>query len=80
MTRWTRTIQIRDLLTGDESAEAIKGAADGILSRLPSDVPTARIVKARDMADADPETALLVFNSGLDAVYDWADFNRVWLS
>ena len=79
MTRWTRTIQIRDLLTGDESAEAIKGAADGIISRLP-DAPTSRIAKARDMADDDPETALLVFNAGLDAVYDWADFNRVWLS
>ena len=79
MTRWTRKVQIRDLLTDDESAEAIKAVANAIISRLP-DAPTSRIAKARDMADEDPETALLVFNAGLDAVYDWADFNRVWLS
>jgi len=77
--QWTRTIQIKDLLTDDKSAEAIKSAASGIISRLP-DAPTSRIAKARDMAGDDPETALLMFNAGLDAVYDWADFNRFWLS
>jgi len=79
MTHWTRTIQIRDLLTGEEDSEAIKRVADGLISRLP-DAPMDRISKARSMADEDPEVALLVLNRGLDAIYDWADFNRVWLS
>jgi len=79
MTHWNRTIQIRDLLTGDDDADAIKRVADGLISRLP-DAPMDRISKARNMADEDAETALLVLNSGLDAIYDWADFNRVWLS
>lgn len=75
---WKRTVKIRDLLTDEETPEAIKNAADGIIARLPH-APTAKLAKARDMADADPETALLVFNDGMNRVYDWADANRVWL-
>ena len=78
MRRWKRTVNIKDLLTEEETPEAIKAAANGIIERLP-DAPTARLVKAREMADEDPETALLVFNDGLNRVYDWADENRVWL-
>lgn len=80
MARWDTTIEIKDLLVEDESAEAIKNAADGIVSRLPAGAPTGRLIKAKDMADSDPETALLVFNDGLNRVYDWADANRVWLA
>ena len=79
MRRWQRTVKIRDLLTDEETPEAIKKAADGIIERLPN-APTSRLKKARDMAEADPETALLVFNDGLNRVYDWADEHRVWLS
>jgi len=75
---WNRTVNIKDLLSAEETPEAIKAAADGIIERLP-DAPTKQLAKARDMADADPETALLVFNDGLNRVYDWADANRVWL-
>ncbi len=78
MAGWKRTVKIKHLLTDEETPEAIKKAADGIISRLP-DAPTAKLEKARDMADSDPETALLVFNDGLSRVYDWADANRVWL-
>ena len=80
MGRWTRTIEIKDCLTGDVSAEGIKTAAETILSRLPSNAHSRLLKKARDMAADDPETALLVFNDGLDRIYDWADQNRVWLS
>jgi hypothetical protein len=75
---WKQRVKIKDLLTEEETPEAIKRAADGIIQRLPW-APTNRLAKARDMADADPETALLVFNDGLNRVYDWADANRVWL-
>lgn len=79
MSKWKKTINIKDLLTEEETPEAIKRAADGIIERLPSTAPTRRLVKARAMADSDPETALLLFNDGLGYVYDWADENRVWL-
>lgn len=76
---WRKTVKIKDLLTDEETPEAIKAAADGIIQRLPG-APTSKLAKARDMADDDPETALLVFNDGLNRVYDWADANRVWLA
>lgn len=79
MAKWKQTIQIKDLLTEGTDAETIKTAADGIVSRLPSSAPTSRLIKAKEMADTDEETALLVFNDGLDRVYDWADDNRIWL-
>lgn len=79
MPHWKQTISIKDLLTEEETPEAIKRAADGIIERLPKTAPTRRLVKARDLADSDPETALLLFNDGLSYVYDWADENRVWL-
>ncbi len=71
-------MKIKDLLGEEETPEAIKAAADGIIQRLPG-APTSRLAKAREMADSDPETALLVFNDGLNRVYDWADSNRIWL-
>lgn len=79
MSRWLQTINIKDLLTDDEDAETIKAAASGIISRVPKSAPTAKLAKAREMADEDAETALLVFNDGLNRLYDWADANRVWL-
>lgn len=80
MSRWIQTIKIKDLLSDADDAEAIKSAANGILSRVPTSAPTAKLAKARDMADEDPETALLVFNDGMNRLYDWADANRVWLA
>lgn len=80
MGRWVKTISIKEFLTDDDDAEAIKTAAEGIMSRLPGDAPIGRLVKAAKMADEDPETALLVFNDGMNRIYDWADLNRVWLA
>lgn len=79
MTKWERRIQLREFLGDDDSADGIKKSAEGILSRLPASAPTRQISKAKDMADEDPETALLVFNDGMDKIYDWADANRVWI-
>ena len=80
MARWLKKVQIRDLLTEGQDAETIKTAADGIIARLPSEAPTSRLTKAKNIADQDPETALLVFNDGMNRIYDWADERRVWLS
>ena len=80
MGKWQRTIKIKDLLDGDTSPEGIIRASDGIIDRLSGKgAPYARIEKARDMAKHDAETALLVFNDGMDRIYDWADDNRVWI-
>jgi len=78
MTKWARTIRIKDLISEDADADAIKKAATGIAERLPSSAPTGRLLKAAEMADDDPEIALLVFNNGLDRIYDWADYAGVW--
>lgn len=75
---WKATVNIKDVLTDEETPEAIKRAADAIIKRLPG-APHRLIMKARGMANEDPETALLVFNEGLNRVYDWADQNRIWL-
>lgn len=80
MARWLQTIKIKDLLGSEEGPDAIIAAADGIKSRLPEGAPVSQLTKARDMANVDPETALLVFNDGMDRIYDWADRNRVWLA
>lgn len=80
MGNWKVKVKIKDLFGSEGGAEAIKSAAEGIVSRLPAGAPTSQLIKARDMADADPETALLVFNDGMSRIYDWADANRVWLS
>jgi hypothetical protein len=79
---WRKTVKIKDLLTDDETPEAIKAAATGIRKRLPGapDALLRKMSKARDMADADPETALLVFNDALSGIYSWADAERIWLS
>ncbi len=79
MTRWKRKVEIRDLLTDEETPEAIIAASTGIIERLP-DAPTSRIAKAMGMANDDPDTALILFNAGLNDVYDWADYSRVWLA
>lgn len=83
MSKWKQTINIKQHLSGDVSAEGIKKAATAITSEVAavtSTAPMIRFVAAYDMADADPETALLVFNDAMDRLYDWADDNRVWLA
>lgn len=81
MSKWRKTIKIKDALNGDVSSQGIIKAADTIMSRLAgSGAPFMKIEKAKDMACHDPETALLVFDDGMDRIYDWADEERVWLS
>lgn len=81
MSKWRKTINIKDAMSDDVSASGIKKAADTIMGRLSgSGAPYAKLEKARDMAGHDPETALLVFNDGMDRLYDWADDNSVWLA
>lgn len=79
MSRWVREIKIKDLLLEKKDAETIKAAANGLIDRLPEDAPTHRVKKALELADDDPETALLVLNDGLSRIYDWADANGVWM-
>lgn len=80
MSKWRKRISLKDALSGDISAEGIIAASNTIMDRLRgSGAPYAKIEKARDMAGYDPETALLVFNDGMDRIYDWADESRVWI-
>lgn len=81
MGRWTKTIKLKDAIGEDVSGDGILKASSEVMRRLTgTGAPCAKIERARDMAKHDPETALLVFNDGLDRIYDWADDNRVWLA
>lgn len=82
MTKWKQTISINEHLSDDVSAEGIKRAAAGVtcaIKAASADAPIAGLQKASEMADEDSKTALLVFNDALHQLYDWADWNRVWL-
>jgi hypothetical protein len=79
MSKWRKTVKLRDLITGDTSPDAIKALANGIIERLPL-APHRSAREALDLVDSDPEGALDAVNDALDFVYDWADENRVWIA
>ena len=70
MGKWRTTIKIKDAIGEDTSADGIMNAASAIIDRLAgTGAPYAKIEKARDIAKHDTDTALLVFNDGLDRLY-----------
>lgn len=81
--KWTRTLQIKDLLTKETTSEAIVKAANGIYDRLPIDTPATvkeAFRKAVSYAEKDAEVGLMVFNDGMEKLYDWADDTGVWVA
>lgn len=89
MAKWHHTVNIKDLLTTDESPDEARRIAAEIRSRLLTLPPGLRndpdmsdILEGFDeIAHAGSYQAHDVdeFNNVLDMLYDWADYNRVWL-
>lgn len=64
MSKWKRTVPIKDLLQGEGTSDDIRSAVDGIMTRLP-EAPSALLLRSKELADIDPDFALIIFNMGL---------------
>lgn len=89
MSRWRKTVNIKDLLSDDsssEEAERVAGIlADRLASQLAAELENDNYLEEivdelREVAGgAGGRFANPAFNSILSNLYDWADDNRVWL-
>lgn len=88
MSRWNITINIKDLLTEDDSESAVVFAVNGINDRLRpllgTSTGTYDLDTLNDILESFEEIATNSqdadeFNEILNELYDWADDNRVWL-
>ena len=85
MTRWKRRIKIKDLLDGDDSPEEVVRIAAVVVERLRKDTPSGRdadldfVVSEFEDITAEDKKPVLLFDDALDQLYDWADYNRVWI-
>lgn len=76
---WRYKINIKPFLTEDESLEAIKAAYDGVTKELKKvPIPAPRSWK-RYAEMAIKEEDFNIFNMALDALYNWADHERIWM-
>jgi len=77
---WKKTMTIRHLITDDTDFAAIVGLAQGVLDNQIYTGPRRNFIKAMELAETDPETALILVNQGMNQLYDWADMNYVWIN
>jgi len=78
MTPWKRTIAIKQHLDRDKPLAEARDPIVAILKRDPAYQSDPEFVWAVDaMAEA---TDVDDFDEGLASLYDWADFERVWIS
>ena len=81
---WDHKVDIKQFLSEDGSEEAVRAAAVGVrceLRKLEGAFPEntdAGDELADIIADLDT-TDQQEFNNVLEALYDWADYNLVWL-
>ena len=84
MANWRKTVNIKDLLTEDDSPENVVSVAAQVVKRLrnafpdPDDDLNCILVEIEDI-DIDDKRPELLFNDSLNSLYDWADAERVWL-
>ena len=86
MTSWRKTINIKDLLTDDDSDEYARFVARTIAGRLQAqiddlmDIPLELLIDDfYDCGDVDSGATRDDVNELLSRLYDWADYNRIWL-
>lgn len=89
MARWIKTLNIKDLLSEDNSPEEARRLAGEISTRLRTLPPG--MLNDREMqgileafgeiseTGAVQTESVDEFNNVLTMLYDWADVNRVWL-
>jgi hypothetical protein len=82
---WTHKINIKQFLSDDDSDEALRVAREGVaneLRKLYSHFPEDDYQgdELRDLVhDIARAETVEEFNEWLDPLYDWADWNLVWL-
>ena len=81
---WRETVNIKDLLTDDDSPENCENTAKALVKRLRAAFPKPdydleNIISDFEDVSANDKRPLALFNDILDNLYDWADANRVWL-
>ena len=95
MANWRKKIKLKDLLEEDESDEAVREVARQFVERLkrqseyPDDFGFELIVQEFDDMSHCSSTGTDVyggrftlcdwFNKVLNDLYDWADYERVWI-
>ena len=79
MTRWTKTVNIKPLITKDDSDTAAKTCATGIRALLVEHVIDYDYDFQMILDDLEAAENCEDVNYTLDALYDWADANNVWL-
>ena len=84
MTKWRKTVNIKDLLGDDESPEEVVRVAAAIVGRLNKAFPDPDygledIISEFEDIRVDDKRPCLLFNDTLSSLYDWADAERVWL-
>lgn len=96
MTVWRKHIELKDLLSEEETDDVVRTSAAGFVERLKK-LPEyqaqddsqleAIVTNFEDIADPEiPATSLSgrlplcdYFNGILNALYDWADAERIWI-
>lgn len=84
MSRWRYKINIKQHLGEGETKAAMQKSLDGILSELKKLPPGLTehghgvIQFKRDAELAIEKEDVRIFNLGMDALYDWADSERIW--
>ena len=84
MTKWRKTVNIKDLLGDDESPEEVVRVAAAIVGRFNKAFPDPDygledIISEFEDIRVDDKRPCLLFNDTLSSLYDWADAERVWL-
>jgi hypothetical protein len=84
MSNWKYTVNIKQYLSEDDSAEAIRKAARNIHnilteSNIPPEVLRDVAYEIGYIGYSFEQPSLEEFNFLLDNLYDWADSNNVWL-
>jgi hypothetical protein len=84
---WRKTFQLKDILSADEDHASVTRAAIAAIERIEGPVGTACWrdgFMRRDMVNlfkiASESGRLSDFNYAMDALYDYADDERVWIT
>lgn len=83
MTAWRKALNLNPIIVayGDEELTPVTVCEKVIELLKPEGAPLVGIERALTRAHAGEDTDVVeaLFNKGLDAIYDWADLNKIWL-
>ena len=79
MARWTKTVNIKPFITEDDSDVAARRCATGIRALLVENVIDYDYDFQSILDDLEAVETCEDVSYTLNALYDWADANNVWL-